>query len=114
MRAVLVVRSVPIVVCAWLVGVGLAIGCGHTVRDVVREGIDEANKPANLKKLTNAVHDLASALTSGLADGAPTGKLSNQFAPLIDNLVRTTLHAAADGLDADLSPAVARAVRASV
>src|ERR1043165_437971 len=114
MRAVLVVRNVQIMVCSSLLALGIVSGCGHTVREIVQDGIDEANKPANLKKLTNAVHDLASALTSGLSDGAPAGKLTNQFAPLIDNLVRTTLHAAAEGLDTDLSPAVASAVRASV
>src|SRR5882757_8434495 len=113
MRAVVVMRTVSIaVLCAGLLVLGA--GCGLTVREAVRDGLDEATRPDNIKKVTSSAHDLASALVAGALDGGPTEKLTSQFAPLVENLVRTTLHAAAAGLNTDLSPAVARAVHASL
>ncbi|HEY0195537.1 MAG TPA: hypothetical protein VGC42_30695 [Kofleriaceae bacterium] len=113
MRAVTVLVTLGLVALG-LVALGLVAGCGHTVREVVRDGIDEVHKDDNLKKLTGAAHDLASAVTTGLIDGLPPDQVPSRLAPLIDNLVRVTLRAAAAGLDAELSPAVARAVRSSV
>lgn len=109
-------RGVVVMMRILPIAVVLAVaGCGATVREAVRDGIDEAAKPDNLKKVTRSAHDLASALVAGAIDGGSgAGKLGPVLAPLVDELVRTTMRAAAAGLDTDLSPAVARAVRASL
>ncbi|HEX4418360.1 MAG TPA: hypothetical protein VH165_10700 [Kofleriaceae bacterium] len=93
----------------------LGAGCGATVREAVRDGIDEAAKPENLKKVTSSAHDLAAALVTGALDGGTSAsKLPPVLAPLVEDLVRATMRAAAIGLDTDLSPAVERAIRASL
>lgn len=100
-----------------IAALGLA-GCGPTVREVVRTGIDESSQKANWDKLRAPARELAGEVTRGVLDAGASAelgaKLGDKLDASVDRFVRTFLRVASEELDTELSPAAARAVRASV
>jgi hypothetical protein len=78
------------------------------VREVVQDSIDEGAKARNWDKLRAPIHDLAGEVAKGVIDGVPIDPAA------VERFVRTVLHAASQGLETDVSPAMAHAVRATV
>jgi hypothetical protein len=100
---------------SWWIAVVVALGaCGATYRDAVRETLDEETRPDNWHKLRVPMRELAGDIARGVVDAAGASQLAPAIDAAIDRFVRTTLHAAAEDLDAELSPAIARSVRASI
>jgi hypothetical protein len=97
-----------------LVVVGFISACGPTVREIVREGVDEQTRPANWEKLRVPVRELAGEVANGVIEAGTSSRRASSLDASIDRFVRTILHAASEDLDAEVSPAMARAVRASV
>lgn len=97
-----------------LVTVGLIGACGPTVREIVREGLDEQTKRENWEKLRVPARGLAGEVASGVFDAGTSSQLASRLDASIAQFVGSFLHAASQGLDMEVSPAIARAVRATV
>jgi hypothetical protein len=104
-----------------LIAVVFLGACGWATREVVRSSIDEETQRANLNKLHGPIRELAGEVAKGVIEaakgaalGATSPELTSRVDAAVERFVRTVLHAASDGLDADVSPAMARAVRATI
>lgn len=97
-----------------VIGVAFAAGCGSAVSEIVRDGIDEGTKRPNWEKLRVPLHDLSKEIAGAVLEAAPPAELAAQLDAIVDRAVRATMHALSEELDGEASPALARAVRASI
>jgi hypothetical protein len=97
-----------------LIAVVLVAGCGPITRNVVRSSIDEEAQRDNWDKLRTPLRQLAGEVAKGVIDAGTSSQIASSLDASIDRFVRTVLHAAAEGLGAEVSPAMARTVRATV
>jgi uncharacterized protein YidB (DUF937 family) len=88
--------------------------CAPAVREIVRDSLDESTREANWKKLRAPVRALAGEAAQGIIEAGTSSDVGPKLDAAADRFVRTVLHAASEELDAEISPAMARAVRASV
>lgn len=94
--------------------VALGGACAPSLREVVRDTVDEHTRPENLRKLRVLARVLAAEITKGVEDGALSPESRQDIERAIDEYVRRFLAAVAAETGKDLSPAIADTVRASV
>lgn len=97
-----------------VVAVLVQFGCLPSVRDVVRDAVDEQAKRENWQKLREPARAMASEITRGIADVVASSEARRKIEQALDQYVRVFIAAAADEAGKDVPPSVAAAVRASV
>ena len=98
---------------ALVIALATLAACLHT-SDVVRDGIDEWSRRINWQKLREPARELATEIARGALDAGDALHFEQKLDAAIDRFVRSALHAASEELDGEVSPAMARAVRATV